>query len=196
VSLLGTHFEERVNLLVDGHQLPYELHSLRKEAPSTLTLYLRQDPFVYQVREVTTDKKWLVTDHGWLRSQEEGAVSLTESHSLLPQITQVMAFPSTAVETRRVDPATHDLIQQLLQALDVYEIEYQRLILYDPVTSIVVLNDTQHVLLENDRLLENLERLTLLFANQSQLPIPSTVVEYDVRFKLPVLRTDPTFELP
>jgi hypothetical protein len=184
--LIATNFEHNLANLVNEHRSPYELLAVTKQMPGTLRLQLRQDPFQYHFQERgPTPQAWLVTEHGWLRASDG-----TPSAQLkIPTITRLTPVLAATPDARQIDTSTHDLINQLLPALKLYDIEYQEIVLYDPVTTVIKLNDTQQVLIENDKLLENLEKLDLILSHPPQLNSPAPIVEYDVRFRLPVLRT-------
>lgn len=190
-ALLGSDFSSQVTQLLDQHDSPYELQHIRKTLSGELVLTLAQDPFQYQLVDRTSQQAWLVTEHGWLRTIESSG----SAQIALPRISQTDVTAQLLSEGRQAPTATHELTTRLLQALDLYALQYQEVILYDPVTTVVKLNDTQQLLLENDAVLENLEKFRLLQTHPEQISTPGQIVEYDVRFKLPVLRTHTSIAL-
>lgn len=189
--LVAFDFETQLASLFDTHRSPYELIQVRKRWPGTLVVELRQDPFQYVLTDRSAQKPWLVTEHGWLRNVD----STPSAELALPRVSRPDFTTIVSEDSRHLTPETHDLITRLIQALQLYDIQYLELILYDPVTTIINLNDHQQVLIENDVVLENLEKLRLLQAHPNQGGNPESIVEYDVRFKLPVLRTQKTLSL-
>jgi cell division septal protein FtsQ len=183
--LLFKDTTEQVREVIRANQQPYQLVSLKKRFPGTLAIVVVEDQLQYQLK-LPTGEVFGVSHQGWLKP-------LPESQAQLLTFEMMPDSLNLDLSARQLPVTVHDELNQYRALLAQNGVEVHAVILIDRVTSVLKLSgDRQAVIARQDKA-ENIARLAQILKASPELPTGQTVQEIDVRFKLPVLRTQKTY---
>lgn len=182
--LLFTKTEAQVLSVIQEYQLPIELSGLRKNYRGELTVEVRLDPDRYLMS--TPDQTlYRVSAQGWLTPTDNTSLDL-------PQIVLSASESATLAAQPRLSAELHYELSTLIELLATHGINHQKMVTLDAFTMVVQLNENQQALIDREEAALNLARLELILnAPNTELDL-TQIQEFDVRFKLPVLRTTKT----
>lgn len=162
---------------------PYTLIVDRKKLPGQLELIVNEE--VTQYALVTDDNQiWLIGQHGTIKQRLESQQDLP----LLPTV-KITFFTEEFVAHNSLRTPVHTPLSQLITALEDQNLDFQNLTWTNAHTLTLDLASGQQVVLDPFQAETSALKLKLIVAELTTRPELEGVIEIDLRFKFPVLRT-------
>lgn len=158
-----------------GDQQAYQVKNIYKILPNTLHVYLEKQQPVYQLK--LDDQFYLVDDLGKIRKVDQAQDKLVN----------VLINQDFSLLDNQIQPATHQFLKQLSQALEF--INFEKVVYQDNEQIIIYLDSGKQIILaESNLAAANIERLKILLNDLDWQKEGLNKNKIDLRFKFPVLK--------
>lgn len=167
--------------LIQNLASPYQLHEYRLKFPHTLQIWLLTQQPAYQLQNIQTQETRVITVSGQVMGEQPLSNLITLQ---IPPDVWTKYWTSNSLVTEE-----HNTFSSIVQQLKNSAIPIMTGEISSDQTLRISLPENRTALLDIQELHIGLVRLELLLENLRKTPPTDPVVEIDVRYKLPVLRT-------
>jgi cell division septal protein FtsQ len=159
----------------------YELITIHKKFPDTIILVFASKKNLYLLQQENSPDVWTVAESGYAQQMS--------SSEALPTIL-ISPNWSQPLQENTVEPSLHNTIRQLLTELNSNHIEHTSIEFKSSEEIIVHLNNGQQALLTQENLISQVKKLGIISKNVDTKAIDTNIRTIDLRFELPVLKTN------
>ncbi len=160
----------------------FSVVGLTRELPSTLRLHAEIKSIAYGISQTGASE-------GWVVNQQGRVFPMVWNGALTAPIVVTQQDLGSVIASDAVKPSLHTFLWELVSALEQSQIPLKGLELMNDNLVIVHLESGGRGVIDSDQPKLQVQRLELLLQARDLEQLPSGVMEFDVRYKLPVVRT-------
>jgi cell division septal protein FtsQ len=168
-----------------GNLPGYQLVSLKRQLPQTLIVSVKKNPALYRLRALSAPETKIVDSQGYLYPVE------SDPTTTLPQVIISDEQWQVILENSQVSSELQSKINQTITALGVEQITFTHLELSSSTIALISLSPQTTAVLDLTAAHRDVKKLSLVLKGLEPATL-TQIQEIDVRYTLPVLRSNRT----